>query len=136
VDLRPALTWLYDKKEWVYGVQAAIVQRLGRNSQGWSASNSQELSVWAAQRLDDDSSITGRVTGKFWGDIHGSDDDLDPSVSPTQDPHRQAGKRVDVALGYRDHGFVMEAGVPIFQELDGPQLELDWFATVGWRFSF
>ena len=136
VDLRPALTWLYDKKEWVYGAQLAIVQRLGRNTEGWSASNQQELSVWAAQRLDDESSITGRVTAMYWGDVHGSADDLDPSVSPTQDPSRQSGKRVDIALGYRDHGFVMEAGVPVFQSLDGPQLELNWYFTAGWQFAF
>lgn len=136
VDLRPALTWLYDKREWVYGAQLAIVQRLGRNTQGWSASNSQEVSVWAAQRLDEASSISGRVTARFWGNLHGSDDDLDPTIAPTQDPDRQAGKRLDIALGYRDHGFVMEAGLPIFQDLDGPQLELDWYGTVGWQFSF
>jgi hypothetical protein len=136
VDLRPALTWLHEKQEWVYGAQLAIVQRLGQNSQGWSASNEQELSVWAAQRLDEESSITGRVTALFWGDVHGADDDLDPTLSPTQDPHRQGGKRVDVALGYRDHGFVFEAGVPIFRRLDGPQLDLDWYASVGWQFAF
>ena len=41
-----------------------------------------------------------------------------------------------IVLGYRDHGFVMEAGVPVYQSLDGPQLELDWYGSVGWQFSF
>jgi hypothetical protein len=136
VDLRPAVTWLHDTTEWVFGSQFALIQRLGMNSQGWNASNEQEVSVWAAQKLDMYSSITGRLTAKWWGDYHGHDGALDPTMSPTQDPKRQAGQRVDMALGYRDHGFVAEAGIPIYEYLDGPQLSLNWFASIGWEFTF
>jgi hypothetical protein len=136
VDLRPALTWLDDRRDWVFGLQLAVVQRLGRNSQDWSGPNEQELSVWATQRLDEVSSISGRVSARNWGDVHGADDDLDPAVSPTQDPDRQAGQRIDMVLDYRTGGFVLEGGLPLYQHLDGPQLELNWFVSAGWRFSF
>jgi hypothetical protein len=34
------------------------------------------------------------------------------------------------------HRFALELGRPVYQDLDGPQLENDWLLTVGWQLAF
>ncbi len=34
------------------------------------------------------------------------------------------------------HRLAVEGGLPVYQRLDGPQLETDWLLTVGWQKSF
>jgi len=35
--------------------------------------------------------------------------------------------------GLRGHRLALEVGRPVYQNLDGPQLEADWTATLGWQ---
>ena len=135
-DLRPAITWLTDGGLWNFGAQFLYVRPLGDNSQDWHWGDRQDLSVWAVREVGEDSSASLRVTARRWDDIHGADDDLDPMMSPTQDPELQGGRRIEAALGFRAGAFVAEVGVPIIEKLDGPQLSENWFATVGWQMSF
>jgi hypothetical protein len=57
----------------------------------------------------------------------------------------QAGERVDVLLGLnfyvprgfmRGSRFMVEAGVPVYEHLRGPQLGLDWTMNVGVTYAF
>ena len=68
-----------------------------------------------------------------------------PLMVPTADPDRRAGTRVDLHLGinYRrtaaplqGHRLSLEFGRPVYQNLDGPQLETDWITTAGWQYMF
>ena len=36
----------------------------------------------------------------------------------------------------RGHRLALEYGVPIEQDLNGPQMETDWILTAGWQYSF
>ncbi|HEX5010699.1 MAG TPA: transporter [Planctomycetota bacterium] len=135
-DLRPALTWLSDGGLWNFGAQLQWVHALGDNSENWHWGDREDFSVWTVRETGEDSSASLRVTAHKWGDVHGSDDDLDPTMSPTQDPDLQGGRRIETALGFRTGDLVAEFGVPISEKLDGPQLSENWFATLGWQFSF
>ena len=64
---------------------------------------------------------------------------------PTADPTKRGGERLDLLFGMNlfslsgplaGHRITLEAGVPIYQRLDGPQLETDWLLTVGWDMTF
>jgi hypothetical protein len=66
-------------------------------------------------------------------------------VVPTADPSRRGGDRVDVLVGvnlYARSGFIkgqrlaVEAGMPVYQSLDGPQLQTDFTLTVGWQYAW
>jgi len=135
-DLRPAVTWLADAGLWNFGAQFQWVHALGDNSEDWHWGDREDFSVWTVRETGEDSSASLRLTARRWGNVHGSDDDLDPTMSPTQDPGLQGGRRVETALGFRTGDFVAEVGVPISENLDGPQLSENWFATIGWQFSF
>ena len=36
----------------------------------------------------------------------------------------------------RGHRLAAEVLVPVYQRLNGPQMETDWIVTVGWQFAF
>jgi hypothetical protein len=36
----------------------------------------------------------------------------------------------------RRHRLALELGAPIYQDLNGPQMETDWMLTVGWQKAF
>jgi hypothetical protein len=60
---------------------------------------------------------------------------------PTVDPDLRAGERIDLALGLNwlhasGHRLALEYQKPIWQDLDGPQLETDGLLTLGWQLAF
>ena len=91
-----------------------------------------------------DSSL--RLRYQAWGDIDGADPALNPAMVPTADPERSGGQRFDVLIGLnlmdqesQSNGgsrLGVEFGLPVWQKLDGPQLEVDWFLTVGAQLLF
>jgi hypothetical protein len=78
-----------------------------------------------------------------WGDIDGKDSRLNPMMVPTADTDLQSGKRIDVLAGLNFHGngvlkghrFAIEAGVPVYENLDGPQMSTQWMLTAGWQYA-
>ena len=63
----------------------------------------------------------------------------------TANPDFQGGERVDITGGINTvvthgslagHRFALELGVPIYQNLNGPQMAGDWMLTVGWQKAF
>jgi len=145
VDLRPAVTYHYLADTWSAGAQASGVVPLGRNYRGYSVSDEFELTAWAAYRVLEPLSVSGRVRYKWWSDFDGVDDELNPAMVPTADPDLRGGQRLDLLVGLntiipdgplRGHRFNVEVGLPVYQDLDGPQLEMDWTLTVGWQKSF
>jgi hypothetical protein len=143
-DLAPGVTWVAEAGDWSWGANWLETLRLGTNSEGYAFGNRHELSAWGVRRWGRALSASVRLAGAAWGDIDGSDLDFDPMMAPTQDPDAQAGRRIDVLLGLGfkpapgagKHRLAAEFGVPIWQDLDGPQLATDWAASINWQFWF
>lgn len=144
-DLLPGITYLGQSEDWSWGAQLAGTLRLGRNDKGYSLGEQVTVTAWGARRWSDWLSTSLRLDGQAWGNIDGQDDDLDPAMVPTADPSRRGGERIDMLFGVNLYGrerwmrgqrLAMEVGVPIYQSLDGPQLEADWLLTVGWQYAW
>ena len=82
---------------------------------------------------------------RVWGNVDGADPALNPAMVPTADPDRRGGERIDLLAGvnlFRNEGKLkgnrisIEAGLPVYQSLDGPQLETDWIFKVAWQWAF
>jgi len=65
-----------------------------------------------------------------------------PTV-PTKDPNLRGGTRVDALIGInfvtpglKYLRLAAEAGAPVYQDLDGPQLETDLVFTLGAQYTF
>lgn len=144
-DVLPGLTYLGQRGDWSWGAQTTLRIHIGNNDEGYRRGNRLEATAWGARRFGQFSGSL-RLAAAHWNNIHGQDDDLNPAMVPTADPDRQAGDRVDALVGLNYHvggnsalrgnRLALEIGAPVYQDLDGPQLETDWLATIGWQVAF
>lgn len=145
VDLMPSLTYLGQGELMAWGAEFDSTLRTGHNGNGYRLGNLYRLSGWNALRLTPSFSVSGRIDAQAWGDIHGRDPALDPTDEPTKNPSAQGGRRVDLLLGlnayFPEEGFralrvALEAGAPVYQSLNGPQLKTTWLVRVGVQWTF
>ncbi|MEM9137112.1 MAG: transporter, partial [Cyanobacteria bacterium P01_F01_bin.42] len=143
-DLRPGITYLGQTSEWSWGGQVLGKIRLGKNDQSYRLGNEIDGSVWGARKWTDWLSTSLRLNVKRFGDISGADPRLNPTLIPTADPDLRGGTRLDLKAGLnlfapggplKGGRFGLEFGLPVFQSLDGPQLETDWFVTTGIQYA-
>ena len=115
----------------------------GRVSQ--DLGNAYELTGWGARKITSWSSGSLRLRWSQWMNIHNSDSALNRALVPTADPNRRAGQRLDLLLGvnvFATGGVLgglrasIEGGIPVYQSLDGPQLEADWMLSCTFQWTF
>ncbi len=144
-DLRPGITYLGQTDDWAWTVEAAGTIRLGRNKNKYSLGDRIHLSASGNWRATNWLAPFVRLDGEIWGDIDGADPDLNPALVPTADPNRRGGKRLDISFGVdlyvgegilKGHRLAIQGGLPVYQNLDGPQLETDWHFSIGWQWIF
>jgi len=89
-------------------------------------------------------SLSVRLNALRWENVDGADNTLAamPTV-PTKNPELRGGHRVDALLGINyiarslnNIRFALEIGVPVYQDLNGPQLETDLVFTLGTQCTF
>ncbi len=141
LDLSPGISYsrLYEGTSW--GAQLQAMLRVGDNSDGYTLGDGALLTGWVARRFQEDLSGSLRVAFNHWQSIDGQDDALDPALNPANDPHAYGGDRVDILVGINytrpgGHVFSAELGGPLFQGLNGPQLETTVIYSVSWQISF
>jgi hypothetical protein len=141
----PGLTYAAQRERWSWGAQGIGTFQLNENSKDYQLGPHGSLNVWGARLWSDQLSTSLRIQGQAWGNIHGADPRLNPNVVPTADPDRRAGRRIDVGVGVnwlfqrgslQGHRFALEVLTPVYQWLDGPQLETDWVVVTGWQKAF
>ena len=135
VDLMPGITYLGNSKDWSWGSQVLGIIRLGTNSNGYKFGDEVRLSVWGVRRVTDWFAPSARLDGRWLGSIHGRDREINPLGNPESNPLLHGGERLDLFVGvnfYAPRGslegtrLTIEGGLPIYQKLNGPQIETDW----------
>jgi hypothetical protein len=150
-DLTSGLTYNGMRENWSWGGQVGGTFRLEKNDENYSLGDRFQSSIWVARRWNKNLSTSLRVKGQAWDNIDGADSRIGrfnpmgvPLVSTAQ-PELRGGSRIDILLGanfifqegvLKDHRLAIEAGLPVQQNLDGPQLETDWSITIGWQKVF
>jgi len=144
-DLLPGVTYLGQTDWWSWGGQATGIVRLGENDQDYRLGNAFNTTAWGARRISHAISTSLRLALASWGNIHGADPSLNPAMVPTADPDLRGGTRLSIGLGVNllgTGGFVKgqrlaaEFLVPVYQDLDGPQLKTDWVLIGGWQYAW
>jgi len=143
-DLKSALTYSDRKGKMGWGVQASARVPLGQNDEGYKFGERIEGTVWAAYEAAYWVSLSGRLKASSQGQIDGIDPFI---VAPVQtaDPDNQGGEQVEALFGInlvgqhgalRGHRLALEVGLPLYRDLNGPQLETDSTVTLGWQKAF
>jgi len=144
-DLLPGLTYRGHYGAVGWGGQYRATLRLGKNSNDYARGDRHHLNLWAAYAWRPWFNISARVLGAHWGDIEGSDPGLNPNMVQTADPQNYGGERVEGALGLnvkvpagwlKGQRFGFEFMAPLYQNLNGLQMDLDLRVLGGWRTMF
>ena len=134
---------MYGSNSW--GNKADVIVRLNDNDCDYKLGNSVALNSWYSYCVTDKSTLSARLKLLNWGNISGEDADLAGMVAMNMSPmvfaDLRAGARADVLVGYNyqltEAALVgLEVGVPVYQNLDGPQMETDLTLQVGVQYEF
>lgn len=144
-DLMPGLTYTRAKQNYSWGAQAILTLRLGENDNDYTLGDRFMATTWYAIPFADTLSWSVRGIYEYWGDIDGEDKKLNPMMKnmvPTADPGLRAGQRIDLATGINwaipgtlTNRLALEVVKPVYQNLEGPQLETDISLVLGWQLS-
>jgi hypothetical protein len=144
-DFLPGVTYTGKSADVGWGAQFSGVIRLeDDNSKDYSLGDEYRISAWGSYSWKPWISTSVRLAGQTIDQIDGQDPRI---VAPVQtaDPDNQGGERVDLLLGVNllgqsgaiaGHRIALEYGSPIYQDLNGPQLETDWTFTIGYQKAF
>jgi opacity protein-like surface antigen len=129
---------------WSWGLTYRGRVALGVNDSGYLRGPWNEMSAWGGYEVLPGLSATGRVAATVWDRIHGHDDLIAGAQQGTI-PGYQGGERVRLLGGFDYHvkfpGFkpirlAVEAGAPVYQRLNGPQLGESWELNTAIGFGF
>ena len=143
-DLLPGLTVQSRRGDISFGAQYMARFHLGENSENYSWGDKHELTAWAAYQWAPWISTSLRVKAMTQDTINGRDLKIAAPVQ-TADPDNYGGERIDLYGGInlaipngalQGHRFALEVGAPIYQDLNGPQMETGLTVTVGWQKAF
>lgn len=141
-DLLPGYTIVQQREKTTIGGQISGIVRLGENSEGYRLGNQTKLSSWVSYLVSPSFSTSIRAAYTAWGDIEGEDSMLNKAMAPTMDPDLRGGQRLDLSFGInllktkgelKDNRLALEIGAPIYTNLNGPQLNQNFWVLVGWQ---
>lgn len=144
-DLLPGLTYTGRTGDLSWGAQYMAEVRLeDENDEGYAWGDKHMATGWVAYEWAPWISTSFRGSYTAQGTIDGMDPQITAPVQ-TAYPAYYGGEKVELFGGVnlvgqtgalRGHRLALEIGAPIYQDLNGPQLETDWTLTVGWQKAF
>ena len=144
-DVMPGITYTQLLDTYSWGGQAIYTYRIGENDNDYTLGDRIKLTAWYARPFADNFSWSLRGIYENWENIDGEDSTLNPMMKnmvPTADPNLRAGERIDLAAGINwaipgstTNRIALELIKPIYQDLDGPQMEMDYSLVLGWQLS-
>ncbi len=144
-DIHPGITYAGHQDAWSWGAQYKAEIRLeDKNDQGYAWGDKHGLNFWGGYQWNKNVSSSLRLAATTQEEIDGIDPNI---VAPVQtaDPDNYGGEIVQTALGFnlkgtqgwtRGHELGFELGIPLYQDLNGPQMERDYNITLGWKKAF
>jgi hypothetical protein len=144
-DISPGITYTGTSEQFYWGSQASAVIRTGTNNRQYSLGNQVQLTAWTMFRLTPAFDVGLRATYTHWGNVDGADPELMPMLVQTADPALQGGNRIDLTLALnfqvqngalKGHRLAAEITRPVYQNLNGPQMEQNWSLIIGWQKAF
>ena len=143
-DLKPGLTYFDRVGKIGWGSQISARFALADNDEDYRFGNSAQGTAWLSYEPKYWLSFSGRLKVKTTGKIDGRDAAVTAPVQ-TADPDNAGGNTVEAFIGVnlagqsgylKGHRLALEYGLPLYRDLNGPQLETDNVMTLGWQKAF
>lgn len=145
-DLLPGITYLGQADRLSWGAQYSAVLRLEEeNDSGFRFGNVHQVTAWSAVRLNDWVSVSGRAVYRHEGVVRGHYNGPHNHSSPPDFQGNYGGDSVDLGVGMnfrvpngplKNQRLAVECLWPVYQDLNGVQLERDWTLYAGWQWAF
>lgn len=143
-DFLPSLTYTSYQDSWNWGAQYSGEIRLeSENDEGYAWGDKHAAHTWLGYQATDWLGTTARLSAWTIGDIDGIDSNI---MGPVQsaDPDNYGGETVELGLGvnltspdkFSNHSMSLEVAVPLYQDLNGVQMENNWAMTFSWKATF
>ncbi|MEM9532197.1 MAG: transporter [Pseudomonadota bacterium] len=137
------LTHTQFRESYSFGAQWTSVFRVEDNDEDYRFGDEHQFTGWVARPLTGGLSVSARLSYLLRGDVDGRDRNIQAPVQ-TADPDRQAARTWNLGVGVnwagqgdlKGHRVGLELQAPLDQDLDGPQLETEWTATLGYQYAF
>jgi len=152
-DFLPGISYLGESNagNWAWSIETKETVRFGKNSHNYRLGNQYLISGRIARKLTDKTSVSLKLDHNIWGNVHGHDSLVNPTSNPTvptKRPDLRRGERIDLFIGIdyyekaksgdvnKGNRFGLEFGMPVYQSLEGPQLEVDWQMNFAYSLTF
>lgn len=145
LDLMPGVTYTGHSDRLGWGSQYKARLHMGRNSNDYSLGDTHEVSTWGSYRFADWISGSIRVTGKTEARVDGNQlNPVMPMMIPTTDPDNYGGQTLDLGFGFNiagqgslhGHRLGAEMRIPVYQDLNGPQMQMGQSLMLGYQYSW
>jgi len=134
------------QEKWRYGAQAGAVIRTGNNNQGYRLGNQYDVTAWVGREVLSGLTLSTRLQGRIGGNISGGVAGLNLMMAPSANSDMHGSKAVDAFIGLQYAPKILdgkqplelsvEAGAPLYQHVDGYQMERDYQLLARLRWSF
>lgn len=144
-DLLPGITYYGRHNDWTWGAQYNAEIRLeNENSEGYAWGDKHSFTTWGAYGWSKNFSTSLRINASTQNSINGIDPNI---VAPVQtaNPDNFGGDVIDLGIGanysftsgaLKGNRLAVEALMPIYRDLNGPQMETDFTIIAGWQYAF
>jgi hypothetical protein len=137
--------WTYrgSHKRWSWGGQAIGRHPMSRNGVNYREGSRFWGTLWTGVRVFSGVSTSLRMEWRKQNNIEGFDRTLRPGFDPSENHKARGGERITVSPGLsldipqlNGQRISIEAGIPVYQRLDGPQLKQNWTLKTAWQWVF
>ena len=142
-DVLPGVIYAGYLGPWSWGLSYRGRFPLGANPEGYRWGDLHEFNGWAGYTWTPGLTTTFRVSGSTQGPIRGFDPEIRGPAVPAN-PLFYGGQRIELFggatisgkfIGYENTTLAVEAGLPVYQNLNGPQIMKNWQAGMSLRFK-
>ena len=149
-DLPVGINYIGQQDKWSWGGNANAKFRLGRNSRGYHLGHTAGASVWSGFRIFPWLKPILKVDYRYSDHIHGMDKELlvpgpFPFPASIANPEFYGGHKIATSFGFEvippagpfsNHSFGFSYSIPVYQNLNGPQVKESDHLSVNWNWHF
>lgn len=144
-DAMPGITYTGLTDRWSWGAQYnATIRMENENDENYRLGNLHKITSWGGYQITSEVGVGAHLMAQTLGDIKGADPLITAPVQ-TADPDNYGGETVELGLSLRftpDYAPIRgieistDFSIPVYQDLNGTQLERDWSLVAGLTYRF